>query len=165
MVSCFHKKWNRRYSTNGVISPGVVLPCWYRLLCATLRGRRQPEEKQNWLCLPCILYQYFKSNNTNAKCIRNYRFDIKPVWVRYSGNCFPVQAWKKIISNKTVKFVSGKSLHFVRILQAWKTSFLSKPNLPQGGTQKISEKARERKTHYQLLRGLQRPTLPLHLQN
>ena len=96
MVSCFHKKWNRRYTTNGVISPGVVLPCWCKLLCATLRGRRQPEEKQNWLCLFAILYQYFKSNNTNAKCIRNYRFGIKPVWVRCSGNCFPVQAWKKL---------------------------------------------------------------------
>jgi len=48
--------------------------------------------KQNWLCLPSILYRYFESNNTDAKCIRNYRFDMKPVWVRCSGNCFPVQA-------------------------------------------------------------------------
>ena len=119
--------------------------------------------KQNWLCLPSILYRYFESNNTDAKCIRNYRFDMKPVWVRCSGNCFPVQAWKNIISNK--RFVSGKSLHFVGILEAWKTSFLSNTNLPQGGTQKISEKAKERKTHYQILRGFQRPTLPLHLQN
>ena len=28
-------------------------------------------------------------------------------------------------------------MHFVGILQAWKTSFLSQTNLPPGGTQKI----------------------------
>ena len=112
---------------------------------------------------PLFYISIFNQTTPDAKCIRNYRFDIKPVWVRCSGNCLPVQACKKIISNKTVRFVSGKSLHFVGILQAWKTSFLSKHNLPQGGTQKISEKARERKTHYQILRGLQRPILPLHL--
>ena len=164
MVSRFQKKWNWRYTTNGVISPGVVLLCWCRLLCATLRGRRQPEDKIGFV-FHLFSISILNQTTPDAKCIRSYRLDIKPVWVRCSGNCFPVQACKKIISNKTVRFVSGKSLHFVGILQAWKTSILSKTNLPQGGTQKISKKAKERKTHYQILRGLQRPTLPLHLQN
>ena len=165
IVSCFHKKWNRRYTTKWWCDltwrcPSLLMQA---LMCDT--AGKTTAWGQNKIGFVFPLFSIGILNQTTL--MQNVSEIIALTWNLFGCDAQVIASLfkpeKNIISNK--RFVSGKSLHFVGILEAWKTSFLSNTNLPQGGTQKISEKAKERKTHYQILRGFQRPTLPLHPQN